>query len=244
MGGVLVPKGDGELLAFLPQLNPTVMNPSAWIDCQTPDGSMLRLRFVYYNNRLHAPNGTRNEYRITYLTKFLRHEQATEGDTFEISRDEGTGAYRIRVIKMRHPDVVGDVQDTPMRIKLTSGWRRVHWLDNRMPRHRIRQGAAEPTRQHTGRNAARHKLTIAAAERRQSSRSQRRAPHFGTSSRGRPAIASKHDEALDGIHTVVTPPLRAGRFERSRARRLIHRQFPCGPGHPRAPKNIDQMWSP
>lgn len=66
MGGILVPRGDGQLLAFLPPLDPGVMNPSAWIDCVTLDGQVLRLRFVYYNNRLHAPNGTRNEYRITY----------------------------------------------------------------------------------------------------------------------------------------------------------------------------------
>ena len=76
MGGILVPKEDGELLAFLPRLDSSEMNPSAWIDCQTPDGNTLRLRFVYYNNRMHASNGTRNEYRITYLTKFLRDANA------------------------------------------------------------------------------------------------------------------------------------------------------------------------
>jgi hypothetical protein len=38
MGGILVPKGDGELLAFLPPLDPNVLNPSAWIECDTPDG--------------------------------------------------------------------------------------------------------------------------------------------------------------------------------------------------------------
>lgn len=80
MGGILVPKGDVELLAFLPKLDPDVFNPSAWIECVTPDGQLLRLRFVYYNNKLHAPTGTRNEYRITWLTKFLRQspEQSPE----------------------------------------------------------------------------------------------------------------------------------------------------------------------
>ena len=123
MGGILVPKGDGELLAFLPRLDPSVFNPSAWIDCQTPDGGFLRLRFVYYNNRIHAPNGTRNEYRITYLTKFLRDANAKEGDSFEIAQDEEAEFYRIRVISA---EADGEEEEEPVRIKLTSGWRRVH----------------------------------------------------------------------------------------------------------------------
>lgn len=126
MGGILVPKGDGELLAFLPPLNASTLNPSAWIDCETPAGSALRLRFVYYNNRLHTPGGTRNEYRITYLTKFLRDARAKEGDLFEITKEDGSLVYRIRVISRGGVETpVGD-EDGPIRIKLTTGWRRVH----------------------------------------------------------------------------------------------------------------------
>lgn len=126
MGGILVPRGDGQLLAFLPPLDPGVMNPSAWIECETPDGQVLRLRFIYYNNRLHAPNGTRNEYRITYLTKFLRDANAREGDAFEISREEGQDTYRIRVVSSVHTADPSDKEDAPVRIKLTTGWRRIH----------------------------------------------------------------------------------------------------------------------
>lgn len=126
MGGILVPKGDGELLAFLPRLDPSVLNPSAWIVCQAPDGSMLRLRFVYYNNRMHAANGTRNEYRITYLTKFLRDANAKEGDAFKIARDAGAENYRISVIARETVVGVEEAEDGPVRIKLSSGWRRVH----------------------------------------------------------------------------------------------------------------------
>jgi hypothetical protein len=126
MGGILVPRGDGQLLAFLPPLDPVIMNPSAWIDCDTPDGQILRLRFVYYNNRLHAPNGTRNEYRITYLTKFLRDANAKKGDTFEISKQDGQDRYRIRVISLAHATEQPIHEDGPVRIKLTTGWRRVH----------------------------------------------------------------------------------------------------------------------
>lgn len=125
MGGILVPKGDGELLAFLPPLDASTLNPSAWIACVSPDGSPLRLRFVYYNNRLHTPGGTRNEYRITYLTKFLRDEGAREGDLFEIAMEDGSSVYRISVISTEGVEPPAD-DDSPIRIKLTTGWRRVH----------------------------------------------------------------------------------------------------------------------
>jgi Restriction endonuclease EcoRII, N-terminal len=69
MGGILIPKGEGELLAFLPRLDAGFLNPSAWITCNTEDGAHLRLRYVYYNNKMHVPTGTRNEYRITHMTK-------------------------------------------------------------------------------------------------------------------------------------------------------------------------------
>lgn len=124
MGGILVPKGDGELLAFLPHLDGSTLNPSAWLDCKTPDGSPLRLRFVYYNNRLHTSGGTRNEYRITYLTKFLRDAGANEGDLFQIAKEEGASIYRICVINAVSEEPQAD--DEPTRIKLTTGWRRVH----------------------------------------------------------------------------------------------------------------------
>jgi hypothetical protein len=126
MGGILVPKGDGELLAFLPPLDASTLNPSAWIDCEAPDGSPLRLRFVYYNNRLHRPAGTRNEYRITHLTKFLRAEGAKEGDLFEIAKEDGSSVYRIRVISSGGVEPPAGDDDGPIRIKLTTGWRRVH----------------------------------------------------------------------------------------------------------------------
>lgn len=113
-------------MAFLPKLDPGVLNPSAWIDCITSDGQLLRLRFIYYNNKRHAPNGTRNEYRITWLTKFLREVGTKSGDTFQISRNDDSSLYRIEVLPARAepPD---QEEDGPLRIRLTSSaWRRVH----------------------------------------------------------------------------------------------------------------------
>jgi len=63
--GILIPKTNRELLAFLPSLDATTKNPSAWIDCIDEGGTVRRFRYVYYNNALHDLGGTRNEYRIT-----------------------------------------------------------------------------------------------------------------------------------------------------------------------------------
>jgi len=126
-GGIVVPKLDRELLAFLPQLDASTLNPSTWIDCETPEGALLRLRFVYYNNRLHVARGTRNEYRITHLSKFLKDSGARAGDHFEIARDDGSALYRIRVIASKASErQAAEVDDGPFRIKLTTRWERVH----------------------------------------------------------------------------------------------------------------------
>ncbi|WP_196222680.1 EcoRII N-terminal effector-binding domain-containing protein [Pseudooceanicola algae] len=125
MAGIHIPKSDDELLAFLPPLDPKEYNPSEWITCVTPDGRELRLRYVYYNNRLHKPKGTRNEYRITHLTNYFKTEGAREGDTFEISKEEGAPRYLIDVVPAMQ-EVSEQVDESPVRIKISAGWRRVH----------------------------------------------------------------------------------------------------------------------
>ena len=125
-GGVLIPKSDTELLAFLPHLDPATKNPDAWIECEDENGTQRRFRFIYYNNRLHDAHGTRNEYRITYMTSYFREMGACEGDTFEISRmDDNEPNYFIMV---RRPPVksTNSESEQVLRIKIKSGWRRVH----------------------------------------------------------------------------------------------------------------------
>lgn len=124
-GGILIPKSETELLAFLPPLEPEVKNPDAWFECVDEVGALRRFRFRYYNNRFHDQNGTRNEYRITYMTRYFREMGAGEGDTFEISRDEGEPNYSIRVIQ-KAADPVEPAEEQVFRIKISSSWHRVH----------------------------------------------------------------------------------------------------------------------
>lgn len=116
--GILVPKSDRELLAFFPALDPALENPDAWLDVTDEDGQVRRLRWVYYNKKLHG-TGSRNEYRITYLTRFL--STARPGDALVFSGEPGSGRYRIRLDRAASAPDVG----SPGVIAL-SGWRRVH----------------------------------------------------------------------------------------------------------------------
>jgi hypothetical protein len=119
--GIHVPKGEKELIAFLPHLDTSIKNPDTWLSCIDPDGREWAFRYIFYNNKLHDPGGTRDEYRITHMTKFFRVFGALEGDSFRISGKEGTSEYQIRVER-------ADAQDPLLvegKIKLT-GWRRVH----------------------------------------------------------------------------------------------------------------------
>lgn len=119
--GILVPKGDPELLAFFPRLDPSVENPDAWISVTDEHGEERQLRYVYYNKKLHG-TGTRNEYRITHLTKYLRDANARPGDALIFAGVEGSGVYRIRVQKTERARADAAL---PGVIRL-SGWRRVH----------------------------------------------------------------------------------------------------------------------
>jgi hypothetical protein len=122
--GILVPKTEQELLAFLPTLESSIKNPDTWIKCIDEEGEERKFRYVYYNNRLHDENGTRNEYRLTHMTKYLKEMRAAEGDGLEFSLKDGSAAYSIRLLKGESTEV--KPSDEPIRIKITAGWRRAH----------------------------------------------------------------------------------------------------------------------
>ena len=122
--GVHIPKTEKGLLAFLPRLDPNMKNPDSWIECIDETEKHFRFRFVYYNNRFHDENGTRNEYRLTYMTAYLRNSKAEVGDLFEISKSENQDFFSISVIRSK--SILPEKQDFPTnRIKL-KGWRQIH----------------------------------------------------------------------------------------------------------------------
>jgi hypothetical protein len=123
--GIHIPKTNKALLDFLPPLDAGKRNPDAWIDClDEENGVSHKFRYVYYNNRLHDKKGTRNEYRITHMTGYLRQVGANEGDILEISKLQPKTYYRLRVLRVDSPMVIKETaQSKPVKLV---GWNRVH----------------------------------------------------------------------------------------------------------------------
>jgi hypothetical protein len=88
-GGILIPKKP-EILSFFPSLKEQELNPRKMITFHDHTGNRWIFSFIHYNNRLFG--GTRNEYRLTGMTKCLRYVNATAGDTIKLLRDEN-GIY-------------------------------------------------------------------------------------------------------------------------------------------------------
>ena len=121
--GILIPKTQSDLVSFLPFLDPKIKNPDAFIVCVDDQGISWNFRYVYYNNKLHDLRGTRNEYRITHMTKFFRSVGAKKDDILYLSRESGISHYKISVRSPRQPKDLAD--NSTGTIKLT-GWRKDH----------------------------------------------------------------------------------------------------------------------
>ena len=77
--GICVPKGSDALL-FFPDLGNTTKNPRVALAFEDDWGQRWHFNFIYYNNKFHCPKGTRNEYRLTGLTRFFRENGLKAGD--------------------------------------------------------------------------------------------------------------------------------------------------------------------
>lgn len=117
--GIHIPKSQTELTQFLPMLDPATKNPDAWLEMTDDSGSVWKFRYVYYNNKLHDQNGTRDEYRITHMTSFFRAVGASAGDILVLSGTAGSRHYNISVRRQ------SDAKVKSSRVYLR-GWRRVH----------------------------------------------------------------------------------------------------------------------
>lgn len=111
MAGILIPKEE-RILSFFPSLDTSVKNPRQVLDFTDEAGEMWSFPFIYYNNKFFG--GTRNEYRLTGMTRFLRQYCLKAGDRLRFVRD---GSRNLEVFVIR--------RDLPRRkepIQL-GGWR-------------------------------------------------------------------------------------------------------------------------
>lgn len=82
--GMLIPK-TGEILHFFPRLGKETKNPRAKIRFIDSSNEEWDFMFIYYNNKFF--NGTRNEFRLTGMTAFIRQYNLKAGDKIILSRE-------------------------------------------------------------------------------------------------------------------------------------------------------------
>jgi len=81
--GILIPKSE-EILNFFPKLDNSQKNPRVTMYFTDKSGKTWKLNFIYYNNRFFG--GTRNEYRLTGMTAYLRESNLKAGDDVILTR--------------------------------------------------------------------------------------------------------------------------------------------------------------
>ena len=111
--GILIPK-DEELLSFFPLLDAKTLNPRCHIQFIDDGGRFWEFAFIYYNNLFFG--GTRNEYRLTRMTKFIRQAALVQGDDLVLSRTND----RYHVSFRRKRDAPAQKNGV---LKLGTGWR-------------------------------------------------------------------------------------------------------------------------
>jgi hypothetical protein len=110
--GLLVPK-EPQFLSFFPALSSAEHNPRVHLKFTDDAGTRWEFAFIYYNNRLFG--GTRNEYRLTRMTKFIREAGLGPGDEIILSNTHA--GYRISYRRAKPRSSGGGV------LKLGTGWR-------------------------------------------------------------------------------------------------------------------------
>jgi hypothetical protein len=112
--GILVPREE-RLLSFFPTLDASQYNPRCHLRFVDDGGTFWEFAYIYYNNSLF--DGTRNEYRLTRMTKYIRQANLAAGDEVILTRDE-SDRYRIT-----HKRKLQAERSKAGVLKLGTGWR-------------------------------------------------------------------------------------------------------------------------
>lgn len=117
MAGILIPK-EQQVLDFFPSLDKSVKNPRAELVMHDRDAATRWVfNFIYYNNRFFG--GTRNEYRLTCMTQYLRESNAKVGDEvfFRLNDDH---SYELSIVRAKNLTTIA--RDDGVLV-LSGGWK-------------------------------------------------------------------------------------------------------------------------
>ena len=120
--GLLIPR-ESRILSFFPVLDSSLYNPRAHLRFEDQAGSRWEFAFIHYNNKLFG--GTRNEYRLTRMTRYIREAGLSVGDEIVLQRDRN-GGYTISYRRAIEPEEVR-IEDGESVLKLGSGWKIINF---------------------------------------------------------------------------------------------------------------------
>jgi hypothetical protein len=116
--GLLIPR-EQKILSFFPRLDATRQNPRAHLQFEDEGGHFWEFAFIYYNNRFFG--GTRNEYRLTRMTKYIRQVGLLSGDEVLMRRSDDD-VYAISYRRANEPVTVRSESGRTV-LRLGSGWK-------------------------------------------------------------------------------------------------------------------------
>ena len=113
--GILVPKNPA-ILKFFPVLGNEEKNPRSILSFFDETGKRWDFAFIYYNNFLFE--GTRNEYRLTRMTPFIRQNNLKAGDEIILKNDGGSVRLSILIRRLQSPG-----RNTGEPLRLGNTWK-------------------------------------------------------------------------------------------------------------------------
>lgn len=116
--GILVPK-EKKILDFFPTLNAAEKNPRVHLVFTDDNGKKWDFAFIYYNNKFFG--GTRNEFRLTRMTPFIRAHNLCQKD--ELIFQKTSDGIRSVTYK-RGKDAGLDERGV---LKLSGGWKVINF---------------------------------------------------------------------------------------------------------------------
>lgn len=114
--GICVPK-TVVAKGFFPQLDAEEYNPRTVIPMYF-EKERVDINYIFYNNRLHG-SGTRCEYRLTGISKFLKKQNMKEHENVIFSYDASNQIYTLEV---KHEEESVSYFDEDKPIVIHAGW--------------------------------------------------------------------------------------------------------------------------
>jgi hypothetical protein len=102
---------------FFPKLDSTKKNPRRKIVFLDNQNKEWPFNFIYYNSKFFK--GTRDEYRLTGMTSFLKFYSLKSGDEFRLTKELGLDGYKYFVDFLKQDG--GNLQGS--KLKLSGKWR-------------------------------------------------------------------------------------------------------------------------